>query len=40
MIKVGSHGEDGGECRLEELKEGNKKEKYKLTDIDSIDLSR
>lgn len=33
MMKVGSHGEDGGECRLEELKEDNKEGKYKVTDI-------
>lgn len=40
MMKVGSHGEGGDECRLEKLIEGNKKEKYKVTDIESIDLSR
>jgi hypothetical protein len=38
MMNVGSHGEGGGECLLEELKEGNKKENYIVTDFGSIDL--
>lgn len=39
MMDVGSHGEGGGEYRLEEMKKGNK-EKYDVTNIGSIDLKR